>query len=279
MSTQATASAPVISAGRRQGLARVTRSAMPGLIATIVCIAAWELAIRAAGPESGVSIPAPSQIFGALVALLGDSGFWVAAGQTLLSSGLGLIIATVAALALGVLYGTFVFVRHSTTGILELLRPIPPVALLPVGLLLFGTSLEMKLALVIYTSFWPVFIQTTYGMRDIDSTLIDMARIHRVRRMRRLAEIVIPSIGPYFVVGLRLSVVGALIASIVTELIGGAPGLGYALGIAQSTGQTESMYALIIAIGLLGLGLDRLFSLIERRTMRWSPNNRERGNS
>ncbi len=86
----------------------------------------------------------------------------------------------------------------------------------------------MKLALVIYTSFWPVFIQTTYGMRDIDSTLIDMARIHRVRRMRRLAEIVIPSIGPYFVVGLRLSVVGALIASIVTELIGGAPGLGYA---------------------------------------------------
>ncbi|MCA0345568.1 MAG: ABC transporter permease [Actinobacteria bacterium] len=260
-------------------MARVTRSAMPGLIATIVCIAAWELAIRAAGPESGVSIPAPSQIFGALVALLGDSGFWVAAGQTLLSSGLGLIIATVAALALGVLYGTFVFVRHSTTGILELLRPIPPVALLPVGLLLFGTSLEMKLALVIYTSFWPVFIQTTYGMRDIDSTLIDMARIHRVRRMRRLAEIVIPSIGPYFVVGLRLSVVGALIASIVTELIGGAPGLGYALGIAQSTGQTESMYALIIAIGLLGLGLDRLFSLIERRTMRWSPNNRERGNS
>ncbi len=90
---------------------------MPGLIATIVCIAAWELAIRAAGPESGVSVPAPSQIFGAFVALFGDRGFWVAAGQTRGSSGLGLIIATVAALALGVLDGTFVFVRHSTTGL------------------------------------------------------------------------------------------------------------------------------------------------------------------
>lgn len=278
MTTQATAPASEISAGRRRGLARATRLAMPGLIAAIGGLVAWELAIKAAGPEGGASIPAPTQIFGALISLFGSAGFWTATGQTLLSSGLGLVIATIAALAIGVLYGTFVFVRRSTMGLLELLRPIPPVALLPVGLLLFGTSLEMKLALVIYTSFWPVFIQTTYGMRDIDSTLIDMARIHRVRRCRRLAEIVIPSIGPYFVVGLRLSVVGALIASIVTELIGGAQGLGYALGIAQSTGQTENMYALIVAIGLLGLGLDRLFALIERNAMRWSPNQRERGN-
>lgn len=278
MSSQATASASGVPASRSQGLVRAVRSAWPGVLTALLCLAAWELAVLLTGAESGRQIPSPTQILGALVVMSTDPSFWTATWQTLLSSGLGLIIATIAAVVLGILYGTFVFVQRSTNGVIELLRPIPPVALLPVGLLLFGTSLEMKLALVIYTAFWPVFIQTTYGMRDIDATLIDMARIHRVRRARRLTDIVIPSISPYFVVGLRLSVVGALIASIVTELIGGAQGLGYALGIAQSTGQTERMYALIVAIGLLGLCLDRLFGVFERRVIRWNPSNRERGN-
>lgn len=257
--------------GRRAG---AYRGAWVGAISVVVLLLVWEIA-ACTGPEASARIPAPSDIGVALGALLSDGAFWTAAGQTLTSTGLGLVIATVAAILIGIVYGTFVFVQRSTNILIELLRPIPPVALLPVGLLLFGTSLEMKLALIIYTAFWPVFIQTAYGMRDIDGTLLDMARIHRVRRWRRLTDIVLPSIGGYVAIGLRLSVVGALIASIVTELIGGAAGLGYILGIAQSTGQDARMYAIVFVIGLLGLAVNGVFGMLERRVLTWNHANRE----
>ncbi|GAA4489571.1 ABC transporter permease [Microbacterium panaciterrae] len=276
MSGRATASVRIRARAPRTSPASA-RAVWVGAVAVVAVLVLWELLGRLGG--GGARIPVPTAIGAALAGLVIDPGFWAATGQTLLSAALGLVLAALAGVVAGTAYGTFVFLRHSTSALIELLRPIPPVALLPVGLLLFGTSLQMKLALIVYTAFWPVFIQTAYGLRDIDGTLVDMARIHRVRRGRRLLGIVLPSIGPYIAVGLRLSVIGALIASIVSELIGGAPGLGYALGLAQSTGQTARMYALVVVIGVLGLLADRSFGLMERISPGWSPANRERGRS
>ncbi len=245
-----------------------------GAATVLILLSVWEVAAQVSS-EATARIPAPSSIGAALGTLIGDGTLWAATAQTLISTGLGLAIATIAAVLAGIVCGTFVFVQRSTNILIELMRPIPPVALLPVGLLIFGTSLEMKLALVIYTAFWPVFIQTAYGMRDIDATLLDMARIHRVRRWRRLTGIVLPSIGGYVAIGLRLSVIGALIASIITELIGGAAGLGYILGIAQSTGQDARMYAIVFVIGFFGLAVNGVFGIFERRVLKWSHSNRE----
>lgn len=241
-----------------------------GTLGMLIILGIWEIASRAFR-VSAAYMPAPSEIIRTVIELLSGEAFWSALGQTMLSTGIGLIASFILAVTLGVIYGTFVFVQDSTFVLIELLRPIPPVALLPVGLLFFGTGLEMKLSLIIYTAFWPVFIQTTYAMRDIDPTLLDMTRIHRVPLVRRLRGIVLPSIAPYLVIGLRLAVVGALVASIVTELIGGAAGLGYMLGIAQNTGNSERMYGLVVLIGFLGLAVNILFGILERRVMSWNP--------
>lgn len=266
-------------AGDRRAPGRRTRGwgyrpAWVGAVTVLLLLSVWEIAAQVRS-EATTRIPTPSSVGAALGTLIGDSALWTATAQTLISTGLGLAIATIAAILAGTVYGTFVFVQRSTNILIELMRPIPPVALLPVGLLIFGTSLEMKLALIIYTAFWPVFIQTAYGMRDIDATLLDMARIHRVRRWRRLTAMVLPSIGGYVAIGLRLSVIGALIASIITELIGGAAGLGYILGIAQSTGQDARMYAIVFIIGFFGLAVNGVFGILERRVLTWSHSNRE----
>lgn len=271
MMTTAPAAAP--SHRARLGWRVSLRSARPvwvGAGAVVALLAIWQL-LDVLGVLDAEVFPSPSQIGAAIADDLTQGQFWAALGDTLTSTGIGLVLATVVGIVAGVVYGTFPFVQRSTVVLIELLRPIPPVALLPVGLLLLGTSLQMKLTLITYTAFWPVFIQTAYGMRDIEPTALDMARVYRVTIRRRFAAIVLPSIGPYVAVGLRLSAVGALVASIVTELIGGASGLGYQLGIAQSGGQTAQMYAIIAVIGIIGLAINTLFGGLERVALRDNP--------
>lgn len=263
--------------GKFPGRLRARRPLMVGAVAVVAMIVAWEAMDRLALIDVAV-IPAPTLVGQSLVQLTAEPDFWIAVWTTLASTGSGLILAALTGILTGVLYGTFPWVQRSTTVLIELMRPIPPVALLPVGLLLLGTSFEMKVALIWYTAFWPVFIQTAYGMRDIEGVLIDMSRIHRVPLRRRLLSIVLPSIGPYVAVGLRLSAIGALVASIVTELIGGAAGLGNTLSVAQSVGNYPLVYALIFVTGILGLAINELFGMAERSVLAWNPAHREPGN-
>lgn len=274
MTSTATA-APPSNRNRFGGVSlRSTRPVWVGTISVVALLAVWQAADLLGWIDPEV-FPAPSQIGAAIADDLAHAEFWQALGGTLTSTGIGLVLATVVGIVTGVLYGTFPFVQRSTAVIIELLRPIPPVALLPVGLLLLGTSLQMKLTLITYTAFWPIFIQTAYGMRDIEPTVLDMARVYRVSIRRRFSAIVLPSIGPYIAVGLRLSAVGALVASIVTELIGGAAGLGYELGIAQAGGLTAQMYAVITVIGIIGLAINALFGVFERVALRDNPAKRK----
>lgn len=256
------------------GRFRARRPLLVGTVAVVGTIAAWELVDRLGVIEVAV-IPAPTLVGQSLAELVATTDFWVAVGTTLASTGGGLVLAAATGILLGVLYGTFPWVQRSSIVLIELMRPIPPVALLPVGLLLLGTSFEMKVALIWYTAFWPLFIQTAYGMRDIEAVLIDMSRIHHVPLRRRLVSIVLPSIGPYVAVGLRLSAIGALVASIVTELIGGAAGLGNSLSVAQSVGNYPLVYALIFVAGALGLAINEVFGTMERSVLSWNPAHRE----
>jgi ABC-type nitrate/sulfonate/bicarbonate transport system permease component len=218
--------------------------------------------------------PTSSEIGGAILDQLGQGAFWSALADTLQGWALGLLIAAVAGIVLGIVIGSFTLLRELTASTIEFLRPIPSVALIPLAVLLFGTAIESKLLLVIYASFWPVLIQVLYGVQDVDPVAQDTARAYRFDYGARIRYVTWPTALPYIMTGLRLSAAVALILAVTAELVIGNPGIGNRLAVAQSSGAIAATYALVVVAGLLGVIVNLVFRYIERRALSWHPSQR-----
>ncbi len=167
------------------------------------------------------------------------------------------------------------YVYRGLRPIIEFLRPIPSVALIPLAILVYGTGLESKVFLAAFAATWPLLIQTIYGVRDLDPVQRDTARSFRISRRDRLLSVSLPGAIPYIATGLRISSATALILVVTAELVIGAPGLGRAINAARAGGVPDLMYALTIATGLLGMALNAIMVRVERRVLHWHPSYRE----
>lgn len=218
--------------------------------------------------------PPVSRILATLVEQFGEGGFWVAVGNTLQGWALGLGIAAALGIPVGVILGTSRLRYRAFRVVVEFLRPIPSVALIPLAILIYGVGLESKVFLAAFAALWPVLIQTLYGMQDVDPLALDTARVFKLRRSERLSRVILPSAVPYVATGLRISSAVALILAVTAELVIGSPGLGREINEARIGTATELMYALTIATGLLGWALNSLFTRAERRVLHWHPSQR-----
>jgi ABC-type nitrate/sulfonate/bicarbonate transport system permease component len=234
---------------------------------------AWDMAGRS-GLVAASSIPGPSSALSALGAALPTSWFRDALGATLVSWSVGLALTVLVAVPLGLAVGLSRLFRDATSVPFEFLKPIPPVALIPLSLLLWGPSETMKLMLIVFGAMWPLMVQVVYGVRAIDPVALDMARTYRLTRRQRILRVALPSILPLAATGLRISASVALIISVVTELVGGAPGLGNRIAFFQNAGDLPTMYGLVIVTGTLGLAVTRAFGTAERRLLRWHSSQR-----
>jgi ABC-type nitrate/sulfonate/bicarbonate transport system permease component len=151
----------------------------------------------------------------------------------------------------------------------EFLRPIPSVALIPLAALLYATDIRSTLMLVVYAAFWQVYVQVLYGVADVDPVAEDTARSYGLSRWSRVRHVTWPSALPYVLTGLRLGAAVALILAVTAQLIIGSPGLGQEIAVAQSSGATSTVYALVIATGALGVVVNLGVRLVERRMLRW----------
>jgi ABC-type nitrate/sulfonate/bicarbonate transport system permease component len=228
----------------------------------------WELIPRA-GIIEGRFLPPASEVIGALLRYSGLTAFWVSVGETLMAWFLGLLMAVIAAVVLGFLIGSSAFLRKATNSTVEFLRPIPSVALIPLAVLLFGVKIESSLMLIVYASFWQVFIQVLYGVADIDMVANNTARSYGLGPIARIRYVVFPTALPYLMTGVRLAAAVALILAITAELIIGSPGLGREIALAQSGGAISGMYALVLATGLIGVLINMLMRFIEKKTLSW----------
>jgi ABC-type nitrate/sulfonate/bicarbonate transport system permease component len=171
-------------------------------------------------------LPPLSRILVALADQLGQSGFWMALGDTVRTWAIGLAIALAAGIVLGIVIGSVPVLRALTASTIEFLRPIPSVALIPLAVLLYGNSITSTLLLVVYASFWQVLVQVLHGVADIDPIASDTARSYRLSGWSRVRHLIWPTALPYVATGIRLATSVALILTITGELIIGTPGLG-----------------------------------------------------
>jgi ABC-type nitrate/sulfonate/bicarbonate transport system permease component len=242
-------------------------------VAVVCVLALWELLTRA-GVLNPDHIPTMTDTVAELASLLGDGDFWAAVGSTLQGWALGLGIAAVLAIPLGILIGSSPTAYRSVRFVVEFLRPIPSVALVPLAVLIYGVGLESKVFLAAFASFWPLFVQTLYGVHDVDPVATDTARSFGLGRLERLWRVKLPSAVPYIATGLRISSAVALILAVTAEIVIGSAGLGREINVARQGGAIELMYALIITTGLLGWVLNAITTRAERRVLHWHPSQR-----
>jgi ABC-type nitrate/sulfonate/bicarbonate transport system permease component len=257
--------------GVESGAPRTSRRTFPvqqflGLAGILGFLLTWELVPRAGIIEARF-LPPASDVLGALLRASGLTAFWVSVGETMLAWFLGLLIAVIAAVVLGFLIGSSAFLTRATSSTVEFLRPIPSVALIPLAVLMFGVKIESSLMLIIYASFWQVFIQVLYGVADIDMVANNTAKSYGLGRMARIRYVVFPTALPYLMTGVRLAAAVAL--AITAELIIGSPGLGREIALAQSGGAISGMYALVLATGLIGVLINVLMRFIEKKALSW----------
>ncbi|MGB9036560.1 ABC transporter permease [Arthrobacter sp. UCD-GKA] len=241
-----------------------------GLIGIVVFLGFWEL-MPALGVVQAKYLPPASEVIAALATDLGLTAFWVAVGDTMLAWAIGLAIAVAAALVLGLVIGMSPFLRRFTNSTIEFLRPIPSVALIPLAVLLFGIKIESSLLLIVYACFWQVLIQVLYGVADVDNVAMQTARSYGFSYAQRVRDVVFPTMLPYLMTGIRLAASVALILAITAELLIGSPGLGKEIALAQSGGAISGMYALILATGFLGVAINGVTRVVEKRVLSWHP--------
>jgi ABC-type nitrate/sulfonate/bicarbonate transport system permease component len=261
-------------ATRAPGRARrgVEAVALPAL-GIGAALAACEMAPRAGLLPRG-SFPPTSEIFGALAELVTTTELWTAVGDTLAAWAKAMAVATLIAVPLGLAIGASHLGALLSRLVVDFLRPIPSVALIPILSLIYGVDPALTVVLGVYGAAFPLLFQAMYGIADVDPVARDTARAFGMGRAARLRRIVLPSCAPYLATGMRISASVALILVVTGEYIMGIPGLGAEVLVTFSSGAYDKMYAHIVMAGLLGLAVNLCFHAVERRVLFWHPGHR-----
>ncbi|WP_250563446.1 ABC transporter permease [Sphaerisporangium fuscum] len=240
-----------------------------------IVLAAWEAGTRLSG---SIFFPPPSQI------LVRMKDLWFsgpAAHLFLTDEALGNFLPSLgrmtggwaAACLLGVLLG--VAVGRSRTlydyvgPLIEFGRAVPPPTLVPLFLVVFKVATQMQVATIVYGAIWPVLVNTIDGARHVDPVHADTAQVFGMGRRQRLFRIILPAAAPKIFAGLRLSVSLAVILMVISELVNSTDGIGYQLMFKQMNFDYPGMWGGIVLLGVLGLVLNALFLVVERRVLSW----------
>jgi len=239
-----------------------------GWLAFGCLLLSWELGARAT-PKLQLYFPPVSRIIGALGEALAAGPITIHSLVTLGRFAEGYLVSAVLAVTLGAVLGYFRFLHSLLATLIEFLRPMPSVAIIPVAILLLGIGDGMIVSVTVYATIWPILINTIDGVRHIEPTLIDTGRTFGLKRRQILRQIILPGAAPYIVTGLRIGLSIALILVTTAEMVVGSKGLGFFILDEERAMNSANMYAGIVLVALMGYLLNRLFLLLEARALRW----------
>lgn len=222
-----------------------------GLAGIGIVMLAWN-GLRMAGVFPASYVPSVQSIIVTIVSGFRTGQLSGALGHTAAAAGIGLAIATVLAVPLGVMAGTHSRWARATGLLTSLLRPLPPPALLPAAILFAGLSLHMEVLLVAFASVWPLYYNTVYGSRSVDTMLVDAGRSLHYGGFEQLSRVTIPAALPSISTGLRLSTMTALIVSVSVELVAGNGGMGTVVELTRSGTDITMSYAAVVVVGIVG---------------------------
>ncbi|NPC97032.1 ABC transporter permease subunit [Nocardioides sp. zg-DK7169] len=207
--------------------------------------------------------------------MVATSSYWEAVGSTLVSAVIGFGLSVLIGVPLGLLIGTFKPMERSTTFVIDFGRTIPGVAILPVVLLLYGSTRTMVLILVMFSALWPILVQSMYAAQQLSPQVRQVAKSYRMDFRTRVRFIYVPSAMPFIMTGLRIAATISLLITISSEFLGGADGIGQRLFNSLSINDNDRMFVWVVTAALLGVLLNMLLGAAQRRVLWWHPSQRE----
>jgi NitT/TauT family transport system permease protein len=241
---------------------------MQATVAIAAFLGAWEVLPRAGVVDRTFLVPF-SEVASAWWDLLtaGTLGDHVRASMQRALAGFGIAVAV--AVPLGLLIGWHATVGRILNPLLEIFRNTAPLALLPVFVLILGIGETSKIAMVVYGCSWPILLNTVTAVRQVDPLLIRSARSMGLGSPALFAKVILPASVPTIFTGIRLAGQAAMLVLIAAEMVGAREGLGFLINSSQFNFAIPQMYAGIVTIAGLGVGVNYLLLFAERRFSRW----------
>lgn len=212
------------------------------------------------------SLPAPSAIINAFIYLSGAGILWPQVAHTLSCVFISFGLAVVIGGTVGLLIGLNSTAASWGTATVDLLRSLPVLVLIPIGILIWGPATQTEIIIGTYAGLWPMILNTAGGVRSVSPRLREVAATLRLSRVGTLMKIVVPSTAGPMLVGARLALSSALIISVVAEMLGLQAGVGNLLVLQRSADQPERMWAFVLTVGILGLLVNAALSWFVRLT-------------
>lgn len=231
-------------------------------------LAAWA-AVTLGGWISPIFLPGPGATFDALAdGLLHDDLLSLAAG-TVERMAYGWALASVAGMVLGALIGVSTTLRVWLLPMLEVMRPLPASAIVPVAIALIGLSPAMVLTVTAFGAVWPVLLATIQGFASVEPRLHEVGRVLRLPLATFVLRIGLPHALPDALAGMHLSLTVSLILTIVGEMLASQPGLGQAILQAARAFRAADLFAGVVLLGVIGFASNAILTAAERRVLRW----------
>jgi sulfonate transport system permease protein len=247
------------------------RSAINILIPPVVAVAmvaSWWL-ISSAALISPIYFPSPELTLNALLRGLRQGDLLSQFAATTARMLVGWLIASIIGIALGSIIGMSHRARVFLTPTLELLRPLPASAVIPLAIAFLGLSENMVLAVIAFGAVWPMLLATVQGFAAVEPRLYEVSRILKTPALSVIFKIALPSALPDILSGLRISMNVALILTIVGEMLAGSSGIGQWILYSARSFQTSNVFAGVILIGLLGFTTTKLLEMLEDKFLVW----------
>ena len=237
------------------------------IVSLVTVLTLWELM---AGQIDPVLFTKPSLIAVAAVKMIWSGELWQFLAPSLLVLAIGLSLACVIGIAIGLLLARFWVVDIAFGVYITFLYSIPSVALVPLIVLWAGYETTAKVIILFMFAFFPMVINTYQGVKNVDPKLLEVGRAFRCSERQLWANIVLPGSLPFIVTGLRLALGRGLIGMVLADLYTAISGVGYLIVRTASTYQVDKMFVPIVTLGLLGVTLTALLRLLERTVAPWT---------
>jgi len=241
---------------------------LPSLFVLAAVVAIWWVVVVA---TRSVIFPTPWQVVSGTLELAKDGTLWEHIGASLFRVGAGFLLAVLVAIPLGLwmgwVHGAFVTLNP----LFQILRPISPIAWIPIAILWFGVGNASPIYLIFIASVFPMIVQTTVGVHTIEKRYLRAAENFGVPRGKLFRQVVFPATLPQIIVGMRIGLGVAWLVVVAAEMIALRSGLGYMIIDSRNAGNRyDLVIAGMIIIGLIGLALDGIMRLLEgMKSVRW----------
>jgi NitT/TauT family transport system permease protein len=181
----------------------------------------------------------------------------------------GFCVAAITAIPLGIAIGRYRVVDSILGPVVEAMRPIPPIAWIPLSLLIFASLLYSQIFIIWVGAFFPILINTTTGVKRTEPVHVDVAKTFGASESKILSSVVIPSAAPEVFAGMRIGFGIGWMCLVAAEMIGSNKGLGYLIWTMQQVGWTGAVICSMLVIGVIGFAVSFLLLMIEKRLLRW----------